>query len=450
MVRKDPWLVRVSLEDRDGESALGSLFVLSDSIVSREDLQTLWLWQSYKGTLVYYDIGVAPPAALPELSVQRVLGRLASSSAEHPYVHVAGSDAEGLAVLEWLHDGSYVQRGQVSAADASWWLSQFGYRSLGLSQTLHAHVLLVEHAEHEAEGKPFDDKSLLVFQLLLILEREGWICKVKPKGRKPKKKPKKSELEARDLLEWPEDYVHGNAKVFWVRLSDDTLSAWYLRALCTAEKRPEQPVAHFLKSWQYEELVTGKARRRNPTGGSMFCVRRDSAEAPNPTIEFEAGAGGRDGHEDPSFDGDADSAAVGSTSDAASESGSGAGSPSSKRSPSSSSSSSSSSSTSSGARTSAYAGVGSDSDGGGGGGAPDGTARRHGTGGALLGTSFVWKHFLFTCTWSPEDKGQVNGWQCACCIEGHSGCTRTRRLAKYDFKFRFSNFDFRITAPQVA
>ena len=100
MVRKDPWLVRVSLEDRDGESALGSLFVLSDSIVSREDLQTLWLWQSYEGTLVYYDISVAPPAALPELSVQRVLDRLASSSAEHPYVHVAGSDAEGLAVLE--------------------------------------------------------------------------------------------------------------------------------------------------------------------------------------------------------------------------------------------------------------------------------------------------------------------------------------------------------------
>ncbi len=446
-VTRKPYFVSVGLENTDATAEMDFQILCTDNF-KREDLSKCYVWQSTLGRSdgIQYDFGIKWPRELGDDQVwQRLCSALASASKDKPHLQASntGSERKAQALLEWLAARGIVAKQQESPVDAYWHLTPLGYSKLHLAQRLRRPKRIVEFVLNRVLEQKTSYIDMEAFELLCFLEGDGWSAVWKAKGQRTKRKLGEDD----DQMLVPVDYRPGGAKLFWVRLQDRTVSAWYLRALVTADKRPDSVVRHFMSSFQYEELVTGKQaksrRRRRRRGKPLFHVFDADKEIPEAetVIEFEEAKGGPDEDYDSDQSG-AMSECSGRGSDSSSKSSSP---PSSVASAKSGLTDSSSSTPASVEYEPSEPGAKSEddlmaSDKGGSGDEKSKVEGRDTHAGAQLQDNFTWKGFLFTGTFdtSLDENGDslrtLVGYQCSCCILKHKGkpvCQRTRRFAKF-------------------
>ena len=101
--------------------------------------------------------------------------------------------------------------------------------------------MLLAHSMHWQFKIPLRERS--VWELLVILDQDGWEHKVK-------------NTSSND-----EPYVPGSGEKLWYsKPGDDTVSFWYLLALAQGE----HTIPHWQKSGFYQSLVEGEAMQRRP------------------------------------------------------------------------------------------------------------------------------------------------------------------------------------------
>ena len=102
-------------------------------------------------------------------------------------------------------------------------------------------------------GLPLQD--LTPFELASRMYAEGWVCCTKAGGVRAKSHKTKADGASEPLM--PEDYSPGQPKRWWLKSSQTSLQASYLRALLSAHLLLK-PVPHFMSDRFYECLLSGK------------------------------------------------------------------------------------------------------------------------------------------------------------------------------------------------
>ena len=196
-----------------------------------------------------------------------------------------------------------------------------------------------------------DIMSMSTFELMIAMRADGWSQAVRPKGRKGTVGTDAAKQEQSNADAPPQfaDYVTGGVKVFWSKMSDESITPQYLQALLRAPQHGKA-VKHFMQVGYYDAILNNRdhvpkrrrpfdfsadagvvhvpkkrprvARPARPPKRSLFDVD-DDADQPEPDVVVDGdGDGGdeSDGDVDGDNDGDSDSSSAPSSSSSSSTS----------------------------------------------------------------------------------------------------------------------------------
>jgi len=217
-------------------------FVLSLHSFSCEELLQIYKWQA-DDTLVYglwghhsgFVSSLAPdtrellPSILRDLLMHQDGGYVLDQ-------RQSGADQKQ-ACLEALQAVGVVRAGLNDARFPIWFLAEASIPAVKAGYR----VASPQHALAIQNEIPLRERS--VWELLVILDQDGWEHKVK-------------NTSSND-----EPYVPGSGEKLWYsKPGDDTVSFWYLLALAQGE----HTIPHWQKSGFYQSLVEGEAMQRRP------------------------------------------------------------------------------------------------------------------------------------------------------------------------------------------
>ena len=236
------------------------VFVLSLVSFSCEELAAICKWKRAE-KLGYGFWGVAEAAQLKiPASAKHVLPQLLQELLPSTPEQGLKVDVREPGVHEWraclsaMTDVGLVQKLSEDERFSMWCLTEQGVAGVKVGSLLEQ----PSYAMAIRDGVDLAERT--VWELLLLLDQDGWKHAVKDKGDQ-------------------DCYRPGSDKVWYSRPGDDTISFWYL--LCLAQGNSEVP--HFQSSGFYQALAGGKAppiRRQRKAWQALRNVADDDWDAP--------------------------------------------------------------------------------------------------------------------------------------------------------------------------
>lgn len=142
-------------------------------------------------------------------------------------------------------------------ASTEWSLTNAGKSCLHISRRLHhcRRILVPPPSINIMESS--------AFELACILHQRGWVCSVKPAGRrKCSSKSKVGPGDAPNVV----DYTPGEDKRWWIKHDQTNFKPIYMRALLMADTMIRNPIPHLKAENYYESLLKGETPvRKNRT-----------------------------------------------------------------------------------------------------------------------------------------------------------------------------------------
>jgi len=176
------------------------------------------------------------------------------------YCYVQASDPTGgrMEALKELEKHRYISR-DVNAGADEWKLCPEGV-NLDICCELSEPSLVLSESCLNVEPA-----EMCIFQLLVLLASEGWVCNVKAEGQRSESKKKKKKKKTKGGHEETDEYIEkhkvayidGGDKNWWIKSGQTSVFHSYLLSLVTA-KVHSKPVEHFKTNKYYECLLSGK------------------------------------------------------------------------------------------------------------------------------------------------------------------------------------------------
>ena len=409
--------LRVALESADGGGSQ-DILLLTPSYLTTDDFLTLRQWEV--ADQLVYTFGSEPDEKFGPEYQEVMKGLLAAraKAADAGYDLFQGEDAWGLQrdVLHHMEADGMVSS-SVAGDRSTWQLTELGRSKLEVTQLLHK----CKPALAVRDAVPLKERT--TFELMQILQKDGWACRVRKRGswRKATKRKHGSGPE----LEQPEyliPFEKNGKKQWWLAHNADTVDGFYLQALLCHEQIG-QPIKHLQTSGYYQALLRGEEfqprRKRDEfcfsraadVGRAAIAKRRRVCKRPSPGQHKVASTSPSSSKEDDQEEEREEAVCEGEHSEESDSSLAEGASSDGKSGASSSSSTNSSSSSSSEEEKTAKA-------------AKAGEAERRPVDFVY---GFRWKGFKFTKVWT---NGTHTGWEVTCYAQHHFNpknmCRRTR------------------------